>query len=329
MADPTTSNTLLAVPTRGSDVGTWDLPVNANSTAIDGYFGGVVTISASNVPITLTAPAGVVTPTAGPFQSQNKILKFTGTLTGNVQVTLPLPGEYTIQNLTTGAFVLSFKAGAGNIVATPQGSIMGIWNDGTDVWLLKNQMPGALTFLGGIIAVPAWITACTIKPYLLSDGTVYTFAVYPALAGLYLGNFGGNGTTTFAVQDLRGRMPLAYDGTGTRVTVAKCGLNGQTMGASLDTQNLTLAQLPTGITVNGTVTVTSNGPNVIGQNNTSTMVDQGSFPGAASRAFGGSTATAASVTSSGSNTLTSNNTSGTATPIIPPTQVSGIWLVAT
>ena len=90
MSDPTTSNVLLAVPTHGSDVNTWDVPVNANSTAADGFFGGVVTVSLSNSPVTLSAPSGVVAPTAGPFQSQNRILKFTGTLTGNVQVTLPL-----------------------------------------------------------------------------------------------------------------------------------------------------------------------------------------------------------------------------------------------
>ena len=38
------------------------------------------------------APAGfTATPTPGPTQSQNRVLRFTGTLTANVAVTLPLP----------------------------------------------------------------------------------------------------------------------------------------------------------------------------------------------------------------------------------------------
>jgi microcystin-dependent protein len=339
MVDPTTPNTLLAVPSRGSDSGTWDVPVNNNSTASDGYFGGVVTVPVSNANVTLSAPSGTVTPSAGPFQSQNRVLKFTGTLTGAVQVTLPLPGEYTIQNLTVGNFVLSFKAGAGNIVATPQGSIMHIWNDGTDVWLVKNQIPGALTFLGGIIAIPAWIAACTIPPYLLADGSIYTFSVYPALGGQYRSSFGGNGISTFGVQDLRGSIPLAYDGTGTRITAAGCGINGQTMGAALYTsqsQTLTLAQLPTGITSTNasqsiTVSPAGSAGNVVPYNTGGWAATSISAPGGSSvypAATGGVSITG---TFSGNNSIsvTSNNTSGNAQPNVQPSQVSGIWLVST
>src|ERR1700686_5376875 len=109
MVDPTTTNVLLAVPTRGSDPGTWDVPVNNNSLEIDGFFGGVQVVAVAGSPITLTAPAGVVTAGAGPFQSTNAVLRFTGTLTSGVQITLPMPGYFIIENLTTGAFVLSFR----------------------------------------------------------------------------------------------------------------------------------------------------------------------------------------------------------------------------
>ena len=35
MADPLTTNRTLAVPTRGSDVGNWDVPLNNNANALD------------------------------------------------------------------------------------------------------------------------------------------------------------------------------------------------------------------------------------------------------------------------------------------------------
>ena len=247
MADPTTSNILLTVPTRGSDPGTWDVPVNNNSLALDGFFGGVQTISVSNANFSLTAPAGVVTPGGGPTQSQNAVLRFTGTLTANVQVTLPLPGYYIVENLSTGNFVLTFRAvGIGQIIAVDQGEILHLYNDGTNVRFVNLGRIGHLEIWAGLIAMPAWVTACTVAPYLLCDGSIYNFSTFPALGARLLGAFGGNGVTTFGVPDSRGRLPLAYDGTGTRITVAGCGLNGQTLGGALDKQTNTLltANLP-------------------------------------------------------------------------------------
>jgi len=69
MADPLTSTRGLAVPTRGSDSGTWDVPVNNDMIAIDGMFGGVQSISLTNANVTLTVPATFSqTPGAGPTQ---------------------------------------------------------------------------------------------------------------------------------------------------------------------------------------------------------------------------------------------------------------------
>lgn len=324
MSDPTTSNILLAVPTRGSDPGTWDVPVNSNSSAIDGFLGGVVQITVSNASFSLTAPAGVVSASSGPFQSQNRILKFTGTLSANVQITLPLPGEYTIQNLTSGNFVLSFIAqGAGKVVATPQGSVMKIWSDGTDAWLLRNTIPGQLQFIGGVSAVPSWITANTQQPYLLADGTVYNISTYPSLGSLYSSTFGGNGGTTFGVPDLRGRVPLSFDGTGTRITVAGCGLNGQTLGASIDSQAVTLTAAQ-----------------VAAHTHPNTLTDPGhSHPINISPFIGSSAGTNTTIGASG--TISTNitttgivinnvaNTGGQAHPNVQPSLVTGIWLIAT
>ena len=306
--------------------------MNGNSSALDGFLGGVQTISLTNAPVTLTSPSGSITPSAGPTQSQNRVLKFTGTLSANVPVTLPLPGEYTIQNLTVGNYYVTFNAaGAGNIVSTPQGSVMHVFCDGTNVYLVKNQIPGALTFLGGVSALPSWIAACTVLPYLLCDGSTYNYSTYPALGNLYGGAFGGNGITTFGVEDLRGRVPLAYDGTGTRITTAGCGINGQALGASGGVQdnNLAANQIPTITATNASQSITvasSSNLVVTGSNNAL----QTCAPGSAGFSFNNQP-NFGTLTSTSNNSISATYTNGSQQVVnnVPPAQVSGIWLVST
>lgn len=242
MADPTTVNVGLAIPTRGSNVGTWDTPVNNDFTALDGLFGGVQTISVSNSNVVLTVPPGfTATPNGGPTQSQNAVLRFSGALSAGVQITLPIPGFYIVENLTTGNFVLSFRAiGSGAVVGVDQGETLHLYNDGTNVKFVNLGRIGHFEMWMGLSAMPAWVTACTNAPYLLCDGTVYNTSAFPYLGARLGSSFGGNGSTTFGVPDLRGRFPLPYDGTGTRITVANSGINGQTLGAAGGVTEFTL-----------------------------------------------------------------------------------------
>lgn len=331
MVNPVTVNLGIIVPLTGADVDVWgENDVNPNMVALDGIIAGVQTISAGAVPITLTSPAGFVpTPSAGPTQAQNRVLRFTGVLTANVRVTLPLPGSYLIDNRTTGAFVLSFQGvTATEVVGIDQGSIVEIYNDGANVRFVNLGKVGALEFWGGISAIPAWVTACTVKPFLLNDGTVYNFSDYPWLGAKYLAQFGGNGTTTFGVQDLRGRMPLAIDTTGTRVTVATSGMNGAVMGTAggsagsqLSTTHLP-AYTPSGTVGAGTFASSSSlwatYGTVVGFQGGGTyfgaIVGQGQVTGTTTGgAFTGNA-------QGGASTLFTN---------LPLTQVSGIWVVKT
>lgn len=166
--------------------------------------------------------------------------------------------------------------------------------------------------------------ACNSTITAISDGTHITISNNAGASGsttLTIGPYPqGDCSTTFNVGNLFGRATMMRDTVGLVLTSATC-TNSASIGSNCgaQTQTLTLAQLPTGITVTGTVSVTSNGPNVIGQSSTSSMLDfQGSLGTPNARAFAGSVASAASVTSSGNNTLTSNNTSGAAHPILPP-----------
>lgn len=340
MPDPTTSNILLAIPTRGSDVGTWDLPVNGDFAGIDGYFGGVQTISLSNTNVTLTAPTGTATPSGGPTQSQNAVLRFTGALSANVQIVLPLPGYYIIENLTTNPnFVVQFRAiGTGEVICVDQGEIQHIYNDGTNVRFVNLGRIGNTEIWGGLASMPIWVGACTKRPYLLCDGGVYNVSDFPYLGARLQGNFGGNGVTTFGVPDLRGRVPLPYDGTGTRITAAVCGINGQQMGGAADNQGITLnaGQIPTitaagvnniSVVLNGAsggqgVPVTSSPGNI----QPSQRATQSGAVDATSTAatWGG-----ASSTSSGNNTInvSSNNTGGQSHSNVQPAQVTGIAVI--
>jgi len=70
------------------------------------------------------------------------------------------------------------------------------------------------------------------------DGSLLAISQYDALFSLIGTTFGGDGQTTFAVPDLRGRLPI-HAGTGT-------GLGSYTLGqvGGTETVTLTAAQLP-------------------------------------------------------------------------------------
>lgn len=250
MADPLTPNVGLAAPTRGSNVGVWDVPVNADWTAIDGLFGGTTTIALGGAPITLTFPAGLTpTSTPGPTQAQNAILRLTGTPSINVVITLPLPGFYIIDNQTsTAPFTTQLRAlqNGGEVIGVPPGTQLHVFNDGTNVRFVDMGRTADLLFMANRAGYPAWMSACTKLPFIYCDGSISNISQFPALGGILGSAFGGNGTTTFGVPDLRGRVPFAFDNTGTRITPANSGMNGTVLGSAggVDGFALSVSQLP-------------------------------------------------------------------------------------
>ena len=335
MVNPTTVNVGLVVPNTGADVDLWGAnDLNPDFIALDGLIAGVQTIGVTNVPVTLTSPAGFVpTPGGGPTQSQNRVLRFTGVMTGNVTITLPIPGSYIIENLTTGAFVLSFRGvTATEVLAVDQGNTTEVYNDGANVRFVGLGNVGAMEMWAGLSAVPAWVTACTKPPYLLCNGSVHNFTESAALGARLTNKFGGNGVTTFGVPDMQGRVPLAYDGTGARITAAGCGLNGQTIGAALDqqTQTLTAAQIPAhthGVTDNGHQHQTGPGSpyraansaiNINTAGATPVLVDGGIYLNLLS--------TGINITGI---SINANTGGGGAHPNVQPSIVTGIWVIKT
>jgi microcystin-dependent protein len=72
------------------------------------------------------------------------------------------------------------------------------------------------------------------------DGTVLNVSTYQALFSLLGSRYGGDGATTFAVPDLRGRLPIGYG------TSGGTGISAYTLGQSGGVTSVTLteAQLP-------------------------------------------------------------------------------------
>ena len=224
MADPTTANTSMFVPVRGTDQGTWDVPVNANFNAIDSMFGGVTTLTPTNTPIIMTS-----------VQAQCSIIRLTGTLTGNVAITMASINKFwTIENLLTNAssgFVVTFvSTGGSQQIGAPPGS-QDFYYDGTNVRYrtLPHHVGGYWDYAGN--SVPNWVTSCTVPPYLNCDGTTFSSATYPVLAG----SLGGN-----TLPDSKGRYRTTLNQGSGRITAAGGGVDGNTLLAGGGTQTLTV-----------------------------------------------------------------------------------------
>lgn len=320
MVEPTTVNKALIIPNTGDLPGTWgSAAINPDMAAIDGMLGGFVTLSLTNSNVTLSVPASfVATPSAGPTQSQNGLITFTGTLSASVTITFPMPGYYIVNNLcTVGAFVVKLASSApGKIVCAPPGEAVHVFCNGTDMIYVNLGRVGEYTDLA-VTAVPNWITQSTVAPYLNCDGSTFSAVTYPALSAL----LGGN-----TLPDLRGRYRAALNqGTG-RITTAGSGIDGNTLLAQGGAQTASILQtnLPN---VALTVTIPA------GQGSHAHGYLQASSPQQKPSSGGSAPFTANTAATTDPQTLPALSGtaalggSGTGLPVLPPTAVSGLTLI--
>lgn len=75
------------------------------------------------------------------------------------------------------------------------------------------------------------------RSYAFCDGQLLQISQNSALFALIGTTYGGNGTTTFALPDLRGRLPL-HQGQGSGLSSYALGQNGGTETVTLITQQL-------------------------------------------------------------------------------------------
>ena len=217
------------VPIRGTDQGTWDVPINSNFNTIDSMLGGITTLTPTNVNIIMTSA-----------QAQCSIIRLTGTLTGNVAITMASINKFwTIENLLTNAssgFVVTFVSTAGSQqIGAPPGS-QDFYYDGTNVRYrtLPHHVGGYWDYAGN--SVPNWVNACTTPPYLNCDGTTFSSATYPVLAG----SLGGN-----TLPDSKGRFRATLNQGSARITSGSStgGVDGNTLLATGGNQVTVLSSL--------------------------------------------------------------------------------------
>lgn len=119
---PTTTYKGFSVPTTGTLNDAWGDEINANSFGVaDRNLGGIVTKTLSNVNVTLSAT-----------ESQMAILRLTGTLSGDVQITTSCQGFTYVENLTTGSFAVTFTNGVGSPITLAQGARTVVITDTTN-----------------------------------------------------------------------------------------------------------------------------------------------------------------------------------------------------
>lgn len=250
-------------------------------------------------------------------------------------------GPATINVSSFGNVNLRRPSGFGTLVAFSgaelnAGVLTTVVYDGTNLNLVAPVNPAPISSIieGRFASAPAG--------YLIEDGSCISRTTFAPLFGVIGTTYGScDGSTTFGLPDSRGASLFALDnqgvnGAANRLTSAS-GCTATSLVSTIcggQTQTLTLAQLPTGITSTGTFSGSMSGTasGAISVASTSNVVDQGvtaettgggGFGFNAVTSAGGITSTgtaslSASVSGNTSGTATSNNTSGTAHPIVPP-----------
>lgn len=309
MPDPTTTNRGYAVPTHGSDVDTWDAPLNANFALIDNNLGGLVTIPLAATTLTLSAA-----------QYKCGTIRFTGVLANNVLVTFPaVQAWWVIDNQTTGNFAVRLTTSGSSAIAIPPGVATDVYCDGTFLNFRNLDRIGSYWDYAGS-GLPVWVTACTVPPYLLCDGTTFSAVTYPFLNTI----LGGN-----TLPDLRGRSRFALNsGTG-RITTAVSGIDGDTRFSAGGAQSVTIGQvnlpnvnfnvdIPAGQgshTHTATSDTKSSTSGVVGAGGNNVLTASPATITIAAATLPGMTGTAAS------------GGSGTALASMPPACISGLMLI--
>jgi hypothetical protein len=131
----TTPNKNLQMPANGSFNNDWDVPVNADWSAIDTAFGGNAVINVTGV------AAGGYALSLSQYTPPN--IAFIGTISANLVYVLPagVGGIWTVSNGTTGSFFIQIGVSGGGSIAILQGFRSLIVSDGNNVSLADTSAP--------------------------------------------------------------------------------------------------------------------------------------------------------------------------------------------
>jgi|TARA_R110000744_G_scaffold129705_4_gene237180 flagellar hook-associated protein FlgK len=131
MANSTSASLKLTVQTTGENSGTWGQITNTNLLILEQAIGGYGAFNVTDASRALTFTNGAVS------DGKNEVIKLTGTLEANVNVTIPdsVEKSYTVQDTCNHAgYTLTFKTTSGTGILLCEGHTYQLWSDGTNVY---------------------------------------------------------------------------------------------------------------------------------------------------------------------------------------------------
>ena len=141
----------------GENAGTWGDKTNNNLNLVQQAVAGyqAVTVNGTGT-TTLAMTDGVIS------NARNAVIKLTGTITGNIIVTIPdsLEKMYLVENGTTGSFTVGFKtvSGTGVTFSTTDKGIKILYSNGTNIIDVNANLgsigaitSGAITATGNVV----------------------------------------------------------------------------------------------------------------------------------------------------------------------------------
>ena len=131
MANATSANLKLTVQTTGENSGTWGQITNTNLLILEQAIGGYGAFNVTDASRALTFTNGATS------NGKDDVIKLTGTLEANLNVTMPDSVEktYIVQDTCNHAnYTLTFKTTSGTGVSLCEGHTYRLWSDGTNVY---------------------------------------------------------------------------------------------------------------------------------------------------------------------------------------------------
>jgi hypothetical protein len=131
MANSTSAILKLTVQTTGENSGTWGQITNTNLLILEQAIGGYGAFGVTNASRSLTFTNGAVS------NGKDQVIKLSGTLSANVNVTMPDSVEktYLVEDACDHAgYTLTFKTTSGTGIALCEGHTYVLWSDGTNVY---------------------------------------------------------------------------------------------------------------------------------------------------------------------------------------------------
>lgn len=137
MANTTSANLKLTIQTTGENSGTWGSITNTNLVVLEQSVAGYSSIAVNaTTGHTLTFSNGIKS------DGKNKVLKFTGTPTADINITVPdsIEKTYVVQDSTNhGGNDVTFKTSSGTGIKLCEGHTYTLYSDGTNVLKADEQ----------------------------------------------------------------------------------------------------------------------------------------------------------------------------------------------